>query len=157
MNADKLRRYIKFSELTKEWLDSIPKTINANGCWIPINKPTGAGYVPIQIEGVSYLIHRLVVSAYYNLEYDDHSWDTRHNNGCDTRCFFHDHLKPGTVSDNMKDRIRDGTNFNSNKEICPKCGGIYTIKVQKTGWDRGRISRRCKACDNMSNWRRQFK
>lgn len=157
MNADKLRRYVKFSELTKEWVDSIPRVINENGCHIPINKPTGAGYVPIQIEGNSYLLHRLVISLYYNLNYHDQSWTARHNTGCDTKCIFHEHLKSGTISDNMKDRIRDGNHHNSNKKVCPKCGSEYTVEVQKTGWQKGKIFRRCITCRDIRNSNRKKK
>lgn len=55
-------------------------------------------------------------------------------------------LRWGTNSDNMKDRIRDGTCFESNKTHCPQ-GHEYT--PENTYWNNAaHTSRRCKICHN---------
>lgn len=139
-------------EFTKEWLDSIPKIINGNGCWIPSDiAPNDKGYTRIW-DGNRFLsLHRIVICVHYEIDYDDPKIDTRHNTGCDHRCFFIKHLQPGSHSDNIRDSVNDKTHRNSRKECCPKCGGPYTIKVNKTGQDRGRIYRRCLTCRDVKN------
>lgn len=141
----------KLSDITVERINKYPKTINLDGCWIPINKPTSAGYVPIQIEGISYTLHRLVVSIYYNLNYHDQSWDARHSTGCSKACFFHEHLQPGTISDNVKDQVRDGIHHHTRKNVCPKCGSIYRTRITKMGWSRGKTYRYCPVCTAIKN------
>lgn len=142
---------MKFSDITEGWINSFPKTINENGCWIPTNRPTGKGYVPIMIKGISYSLHRIVVSIYYNLDYNDYKWDARHSKGCDKACFYIRHLQPGSVSDNQKDAVSHGTHFNASKTVCPKCGSEYKIRIIKTGWHRGEIQRICQNCRTLRN------
>jgi len=95
-------KHMKLSDANRDWVRMIPKIINENGCHLPINRPTENRYTPIMIQGIVYQLHRLVVAIHYNLDYHDQSWDARHSTGCDKRCFFIDHLRPGTISDNVK-------------------------------------------------------
>src|SRR5712664_129403 len=137
--------------INEEWINSIPKIVNSNGCWIPLKRSGSDGYVQIMIDLIQYRLHRLVVSIYYNLNYHDQSWDARHNESCDKACFWIEHLKFGTSSDNSKDAVLHGTHRQTQKEICPKCLGKYkTIKI-KTGWHRGEIHRHCPTCRSTYN------
>jgi hypothetical protein len=146
-------------EFTKEWVDSIPKTINSNKCWIPKigHNSGGDRYIAISSNGIRYMLHRLVVSIYYNLNYHDQSWTARHNTGCDGTCFYIEHLKSGTNSDNVKDSVRDKTHNNASKKVCPKCGSEYKINIVKTGLHRGEIRRICRVCVSISKieWKRR--
>ncbi len=129
---------------TREWIDSVPKIINSNGCWIPTRwKPYSDGYIVIKNNNIRYHLHRIVICVFYNIDYDDLKIDTRHGKGCDKACFNPEHLQPGSKSDNTKDSVLHGTHRQTQKEICPKCGGSYKIKIIQTGWNRGQISRRC--------------
>ncbi len=144
-----LKTSYKEREFTKEWVESIPKTINDKGCYIPIyNKPANNGYVPITIKGVKYQLHRLVVAIYNNLDYHDQLWDARHGEGCDRACFFHEHLQSGTLFDNQQDSVLHKTHVNTKKTHCPKCGSEYRTRVTQTGWSRGEIKRICPICSN---------
>jgi hypothetical protein len=138
--------HYKLSELNKEWISRIPKTINSNGCHIPISKPDSYGYSQITIEGVGFKLSRLVVSIHHNLNYYDKWWDTRHSKDCSTRCIYIEHLQYGTRSDNMKDIVLHGDHHNANKKVCPKCNGPYITRIIKTGINRGKIERRCISC-----------
>lgn len=127
------------AEFTKEYILSIPKTINENGCWIPPHKPKRNGYVTIGIGGALLQLHRVVLALWYNIDYNDQSIDTRHNFTCDRRCFNPEHIKPGTHVENM----HDGIYVN---KLCPKCGGPYNIIRFRHGPQRGKTMRRCPAC-----------
>ena len=138
-------------EFTKEWLDNYPKTINENGCWIPSNKADSKGYVRIMAEKSVFVLSRLSMCIIYNIDYNNKKIVTKHSKGCDTRCFWYEHLKPGTDLDNAKDAVRDKTNLNAKKEFCPKCQGEYKIRTVKTGWNRGQVSRYCPVCVAIKN------
>jgi predicted Zn finger-like uncharacterized protein len=140
------------SEVTKEWIESIPKVINENGCWIPDKKSASNGYVQIWI-GDKYLsLHRLVLSIYYNINYYDTKIVTRHGFKCDKACFFHEHLTPGTNSENEYDKVRDGQHHHANKTECPSCGSSYRIKITKTGPNRGKKRRWCPVCTHKDRY-----
>lgn len=104
-----MARPINKIEFTKEWLDKFPKTINPNGCWIPILKPESTGYVRISSNHQRYELHRLSMCIIYNIDYNNKKIVTRHSKDCDNACFFYGHLQPGSDSDNIKDQVRDGT------------------------------------------------
>ena len=134
-------------EFTTEWISNIPKTINDNGCWIPLNhRSDSAGYVSIMFEGVSYVISRLSMCIYNNISYNNKKIVARHDIGCDRACFNYNHLKPGTVSDNAKDSVKEGTHWQTKKKCCPKCGSEYRTKIIKSGWSKGNKYRYCLAC-----------
>lgn len=142
------------SEITVEWINSIPKTINESGCWISEFKSGSNGYVRIAISGNYYMLHRLVMCLYYNIDYNDNKIETRHNTKCDKACFFHKHLRPGTSSDNRNDSVKDKTHVATRKTHCPKCGGEYKTRKIKTGWHRGEIQRECPVCIAINNMKR---
>lgn len=142
--------HIKLSNINKEWIDNLSKTINENGCWIPNRwSPLSSGYIPVQIEKIVFLLHRLSLCVYNNLNYND-DFETRHNTGCDKACFNPEHLKSGTVLDNMQDRTKDGTHYETRKKVCSKCGGEYKTRIIKSGYQKGETKRYCPICSN--NW-----
>lgn len=141
---------------TKEFIYTLPKTINSNGCWISkITSPPGQ-YVHISIKGKNYLLHRVSMCLTYDINYYNDKIQARHNQGCSKRCFNPEHLQPGTQSDNQFDRVRDGTHHSANKKECPKCGGVYLNHYYKYGQNKGKIKRYCPACksrNKLSNQR----
>lgn len=143
---------------TKEWINNVPKIINENGCWIPIKKSGSDGYVRISIgkggRDGTYSLHRIVMCLYYEIDYNNLKIDTRHSKDCDRACFFHEHLKPGSSSDNVKDSILHGTHANASKKYCSKCGNQFKIRIIKTGWNKGKIMRECIICKSRRNSRR---
>lgn len=139
---------------SKEWIESLPKTINDNGCWIPVGRlESDAGYIRVESNGTSYSLHRVVLALYYNIDYFNYDIETRHGLGCDRRCFNYSHLLPGSPKDNMRDVVDHGHHVNSNKSCCPRCGGPYVSRILKSGINKGKIKRHCRACK--TNLRRE--
>lgn len=135
---------------TVDWINEFPKIINDNGCWIPKREGTRTGHVQIMVDGIRYYLHRIVLCVYYNINYDNYDIETRHNKDCDNSCFNHEHLKPGSHTDNMRDKIEHGKGRES-RTHCPKCGNPYTYRRQRAGIRRGEIIKLCKHCTNLSN------
>jgi len=134
---------------TKEEIINYPKVINENGCWIPNKVPSSDGYVHIMKDYTSYVLSRVSLIVFNNLDYFDSNLSTRHSTKCSKACFNPEHLLPGTLKDNMQDVITDGKNANLNKEHCNKCGAPYTkTVVRKTGIRKGQVFRRCVICAN---------
>jgi hypothetical protein len=132
---------MKSHQFTKEFILSIPKIVNANGCWIPTElKPESNGYVRVKIYNVRYLLHRIVLCLYYNIDYYDDKIETRHSKDCSRACFNHEHLKPGSQIDNKKDKVEHHAD-----ELCPICGSKYSYRKTFKDWIP-RIERRCKQC-----------
>ncbi len=127
---------------SKDYILSISKTINGNGCWIPFQSVSAHGYVRVGIGGRLMMLHRVSLSLWHNIDYNDLSIDTLHDSKCDKRCFNPEHVRPGTHLENMRDNIH----HNSKKEVCPKCGGMYSIVTCRKGMNKGRIMRRCNNC-----------
>lgn len=134
--------------MTKEFINSIPKTINENGCWIPLTQPYDDGYCHIKINSIRYSLHRLSMCTFYNINYYDPKIDTRHSIICIRACFNPEHLKPGSASDNMRDQIEHGVHRNSSKDVCPKCGDNYRRYRIKSGPRKGQYFRQCTNCKN---------
>jgi len=129
-------------EFTKEYVLLISKTINSIGCWIPQNKAKSNGYVQVSIDGKLLMLHRVVLSLWHNIDYYNQLIETMHNPNCDRRCFNPEHVRPGSHNENMK----ENKHHNSEKLVCPKCGGPYTIIVCRTGANIGKTMRRCRRC-----------
>jgi len=134
---------------TKEWVESIPKLINDNGCWIPQIYYRGKdGYAKVSFGKKTLMLHRVVICTYLNLSYYN-DFESRHNNNCSKDCFNPNHLSIGTHTDNMRDKIRDGTHHNINKKVCPKCNRPYSSKIiRRSGPRKGQIFRKCNYCAN---------
>jgi hypothetical protein len=140
--------------ITKEFIDLIPKTINSNGCWISNYIPETCHNIRIKINGNRFLLSRLVMCLWSDINYDDKKIIARHkcNNGS---CFNPEHIIPGSDSDNTYDSIKAGTHYNASKEVCPKCKFPYRKHKQinrntsKTTWTR--------YCANCYNERRRKK
>ena len=141
------------SKVTKEWIESIPKTINSNNCWIPHKASSGNGYTQIWIEDKYLSLHRLVLMLYHNIPYYNPKIVTRHGFKCNRACFNPEHLKPGTNSENEYDKVAAGRHHHANKTHCPFCGSEYIIRINKTGWNKGKISRRCRNCNHRNRRR----
>jgi hypothetical protein len=148
---------LRDNDYSKEFILSIPKTINENRCWIPDKKSSANGYTEVIIHGRRLMLHRVAMCLFYNIDYDDKRVETRHSKDCDRLCFFHEHLQPGSRSDNAKDAVLHGTHFNASKSHCPKCSGEYKTRIIKTGWNRGQICRECPACKTLKNRKRSSK
>lgn len=149
-----MKRPKSLSEVSKEWIESIPKTVNDNGCWLPLNKPGSGGYVKIYLGRRDYKLHRLAMSVYYNIDYYAKDTVTRHAAGCDKACFFHSHLTPGSDSDNMQDEVLRGEHYNTAKENCPVCGGYYT-KYRTMHIGKMRWQRYCRICKTRNDRERR--
>lgn len=136
--------------MTKEYILSIPKIINSNGCWIRISstKRLYFDYNKVTIGGVKYRLHVLTAyvfiggfSLWNNLPFICHKCN---NSGC----FNPEHLYIGTNKSNMLDAVKAKTHFQASKEYCSKCGREYKIYIVKTGWGRGQKRRICKGKHN---------
>jgi hypothetical protein len=146
---------MKVGEFSKEYILSIPKYINENGCWISNLSPTNTGYVLITIRQKQYYLHRVVLCLWYNLDYNNPKVDTRHNKGCNHACFNPEHLKPGTAMQNTNDSILHGTHANAAKECCSICGGPYTKTTLRRGPQRGKVKRYCRTCRTLTEKKRR--
>jgi|SRR5579863_5756269 len=133
---------MKAGEFAKEYILSIHKTINENGCWIPDLVPTNTGYVLITIRQRQYYLHRVVLCLWYDIDYDDNKIETRHGYNCSKACFNPEHLQPGTAKQNVADSVKYKEHANAAKICCPKCRGPYS--TIRRGPSKGK--RFCKPC-----------
>lgn len=132
----------------KEWINSIPKDINENGCWVSYYEPDGNGYVRVNIAGSRYLLHRVSMCLWHEIDYHNSKVEARHSKGCDTRCFNPEHIKPGTMIENKKDRVE-----HHRDEVCKVCGSSYYYRrTIRDGIPR--TERRCKKC-HLDNQRKR--
>jgi hypothetical protein len=153
------RSHRKFSDIDKEFIESIPKTIDPRtGCWIPIGLYKNSyGYIMLGMENRQYYLHRLVLSIYHGINYFDKSIQTRHSSECEKACFYWQHLTPGTPKENVGDMIRDGHQCNARKERCPSCNGEYRYRINRTGSNIGKANRYCKTCQNEGSLRSYYR
>ncbi len=133
---------------SREFINSIPKVIDVNGCWIPLTVPYDDGYCHIKINQVRYSLHRLSMCIFYSIDYYDLKVDTRHSEICSRACFNPEHLKPGSTRDNAMDAINHGRHRNASKNVCPKCGLEYQRYMIKSGPRKGDFFRQCFNCKN---------
>ncbi len=142
-----MQRTAQIGEFTKEYINSISKTIDENECWESEHTPNTAGQVQISINGHLYVLSRVVMCLWNDISYYDNKIITRHK--CNNRiCFNPDHVIPGNDSENQLDAVKAGTHHNASKTNCSKCGGPYSkTKTRKNGkflWQRY-----CKYCSMM--------
>ena len=143
--------------MTREFINSIPKRIDENGCWIPHQIPYDDGYVHIKINSVRYSLHRLSMCVFYNINYYDIKIDTRHSEICSRACFNPEHLRPGTTQENALDAVEHGRHRNIRKDVCPKCGMEYSKYVIKSGPRKGDSFRQCRHCTNKKRRKKEKK
>jgi len=142
-------------EFSKEWLLSIPKTIDQNECWIPLNRVSKPnGYIKVNIKDKIFLLHRMSMCLFHNVDYNDSSIDTRHSNICNKACFNPNHLQPGTRSQNMNDLVNNGTHYQTRKTHC-KCGNPFdrfSYKRRKVGIIvKISLIKRCSKCELLNS------
>lgn len=146
-------------QLNKYWLNSIPKTVNENGCWLPeIGTLTDKGYILLQVDKFRFTLSRMSMCITNDIDYFDDRVECRHKEGCKRACFNPEHLLYGSHADNIRDTIEHRTHHNSAKDVCPKCGGEYHF-VRATKFSSKRIIRRCRKCfnENRKVWRARNK
>jgi hypothetical protein len=91
------------------------RVVTETGCWEFRGAHEAKGYPSLYIEPKSKRprrghvfkkLHRLSCAVANGLDYDDHSWDTRHlcPSGANKGCWNPEHLRPGTNDDNVRDR-----------------------------------------------------
>jgi|SRR5215831_5330029 len=116
----------------------------ADACWEWCGSTGGKNYGQFYIKGRTYRAHRLAYYLFYKINPGDlmilHSCNT-------TKCVNPHHLRIGTNSDNMIQKVEDGNHFNANKTHCIN-GHKFTeentiIKYSK----EGRIGRDCRECN----------
>lgn len=137
----------RVGEYSKKYILNLNKSIDSNGCWRSTHVANTAGQIQVSIEGHFYVLSRVVMCLWYNIDYYNYKVLARHlcNNGV---CFNPDHIVPGTDSENQFDAVKAGTHFNASKECCPKCNGPYTkIRTRRNG--KYVIERYCKYCSMM--------
>jgi len=130
------------NEIRKKYILALPKVIDHNGCWISNLKPEKDGHIRIMINYTRYVLSRLSLSVFHNIDYFDNSTLARHK--CNNpACFNPEHVQAGSHSDNMMDSVAAKTHIHASKEVCPKCGGTYTVNRngRKQVWVR-----RCNKC-----------
>lgn len=133
-------------EFTKEWINSIPKTINSNGCWIPANIPTTShGYVRVAIHRKEFKLHRIVMCVFNQIEYNNMKIVSRHSKDCIRACFNPKHITCGSDSDNIRDSVLYGTHKETRKLVCPKCGSEYR-KHKRRRFSKVTWERYCRVC-----------
>jgi hypothetical protein len=142
--------------VTKEYIESLPKLIDPiTGCWLYQGHINSKGYGVVVINYRAYRISRLTAGAYYDLDYFNYSIDTCHKVGCPNRsCFNPEHLYLGTRAQNIQDSVAEKTHHESAKVDCSHCGRPLTLKITKSGPNKGKRSRYCKWC---VNWNRNTK
>jgi len=139
-----LIRTASLGEYSKEYILSLEKIIDENGCWRSQHSSNSAGQVQISIDNHLYVLSRVVMCLWHDIKYDNQKVIARHK--CNNRwCFNYEHIIPGTDSENQLDAVKAGTHYNASKTCCPKCKGLYTrIKTRRNGI---LIKERyCKAC-----------
>lgn len=111
----------------KEWLES-QYDLNENGCWVWKGSKNLKGYGKIQWKGTTRGIHRLywLLSGRTIPE----GLQMCHGPGCSKACYNLEHLKPGTQSENMIDKIRDGTDSRGEKHVNAKLTAEQVLAIR---------------------------
>jgi hypothetical protein len=68
---------------------------------------------------------------------------------CDNRrCYRYDHLRIGTVADNVRDAAAKKRSYNAAKTHCPRGHEYDRCYVLQSGPHAGTVSRSCSVCSN---------
>lgn len=122
-------------------LDRDKYILQPEGCWLWAGYCLDGGHGQMQIEGKTYLVHRISLYVYSNFDLNG-ELDALHKRECKRKnCFNPEHLYAGTDYDNQRDTVALKTHVSSKKTHCPQ-GHPYS--EENTGDSCGR--RRCKTC-----------
>ena len=110
-----------------EWEEKFEKNLVTDGdCWAWTGyKSKGYGY--LFIKGKSYAAHRLSWEI-YNGSIPE-GLIVRHK--CKNKCCNPEHLELGTLADNQKDRIRDGTDDRGEKSKAAKLTATQVLEIRR--------------------------
>jgi hypothetical protein len=133
-------------EIALEYISKLKITVLPSGCHVP-NRYYGKEnntYTRVTIKRKRYVLARLVIVAFHNIDYYNSHIESRHL--CNyPPCINKEHVIPGTTSDNTLDQVKSGTHNEASKARCPKCNSLYSKH------SNGRLqlfSRRCLKCRN---------
>lgn len=121
----------------------ISKSKYIDNCWLFQFGKDKEGYGNLTIGGVKYRVNRLSAFIFHKLdlessEQSNHVLECRNKN-----CWAPWHIYNGTHSDNMKDRVKEGGNYNTNKTHCHR-GHEFT--KENVYWNKGwRVCRKCRS------------
>ena len=146
-------RTARFAFFTKEYILSITKIVDSNGCWLSRHKPKDNGYINVTINKKKYYLHRVVLCLWNGINYYNRDILALHK--CNNKpCFNSEHIKSGSKSDNATDSIMSGTHYNTNKDTCFRCGRQY--QKYKTRINGKLVWRRkCRFCSVAKNKERR--
>jgi len=143
-----MARKIYKGKIDKDYILSLDKFIVDNECWKYKYASAYDRHTQVMINGCRYVLSRLVMCLWNSIDYMNYKIVARHK--CSNEfCFNPEHIEPGSDSDNAKDRIRDGTDVNARKEVCPRCGGPFRNVIRKRdryGMKKRSVERRCFSC-----------
>ena len=125
---------MKFDDELIARMDAHIDKNGAGGCWLSLYKPNKNGQSRIEIDGKSYKFGRVM------LFYSDQSktfefqnskiWEACHK--CTTKnCVNPEHLEWGTHPKNMKDKVRDGTLANGEKNGQAKLTDAQVLEIRR--------------------------
>ena len=74
------------------------------------------GYGLLKIDGIMYHVGKLILYCYDNFDLYDENLLALHKNEChEPSCIKYEHLYPGTIDQNIKDKIRENP---IGRELC---------------------------------------
>lgn len=128
----------------------------STNCWLWIGDKIRIGYGRIWFRGKTRLVHRVSAHLYFGLDIDDSNTPILHKIECPNRnCFNPQHLKIGTLSENIQDSVKLKTHPQARKDKCPKCGGLYFIGITRTGIRKDKTYRKCRFCIKQNKIKRE--
>ncbi len=121
-----------------------------SGCWLWQACKDSDGYGYLQVAGKSLGAHRvswkLINGSVPEGLYVLHSCDT-------PSCVNPDHLFVGTNTDNMRDKVKKGRDFNLNKQMCIRGHAFDEKNTRNHMRPSGEWHRTCRACDALRSKR----
>jgi hypothetical protein len=108
-------------------LQRLESKIDKSGdCWLWTGAILPSGYGLINIKQQQYYVHRLIYMLYNGTIPDGMS--IRHK--CRGKCVNPEHLEIGTRSENMKDKIRDGTDNRGERNLAAKLTAEKVLEIR---------------------------